>query len=95
MLAENERDIEFLKGKIALEKSAASRPSFLAANELRALEPCIGDVASPRMVPGEGKINPLKRHLRRGGQGQGAGGALPARAATSWPSNATARTGRF
>src|SRR5918993_274222 len=61
MLAENERDIEFLKGKIALEKSRGIEAELIGANELRALEPCIGDVAiAAEWCPGEGKINPLK-----------------------------------
>jgi D-hydroxyproline dehydrogenase subunit alpha len=61
MLAENERDIEFLKGKIALEKSRGVEAELLGANDLRALEPCIGDVAiAAEWCPGEGKINPLK-----------------------------------
>ena len=61
MLAENERDIEFLKGKIALEKSRGIEAELLGANELRALEPCIGDSAiAAEWCPGEGKINPLK-----------------------------------
>ena len=61
MLAENERDIDFLKGKIALEKSRGIEAELIGANELRALEPCIGDVAiAAEWCPGEGKINPLK-----------------------------------
>jgi len=61
MLAESERDIEFLKGKIALEKSRGIEAELIGANELRALEPCIGDVAiAAEWCPGEGKINPLK-----------------------------------
>jgi glycine/D-amino acid oxidase-like deaminating enzyme len=61
MLAENERDIEFLKGKIALEKSRGIEAELLGTNELRALEPCIGDTAiAAEWCPGEGKINPLK-----------------------------------
>src|SRR6266851_3334879 len=61
MLAENERDIEFLKGKIALEKSRGIEAELIGTNELRALEPCIGDVAiAAEWCPGEGKINPLK-----------------------------------
>jgi glycine/D-amino acid oxidase-like deaminating enzyme/bacterioferritin-associated ferredoxin len=61
MLAENDRDIEFLKGKIALEKSRGIEAELLGANELRAMEPCIGDVAvAAEWCPGEGKINPLK-----------------------------------
>ena len=61
MLAESERDIEFLKGKIALEKSRGIEAELIGANELRALEPCIGDAAiAAEWCPGEGKINPLK-----------------------------------
>ena len=61
MLAENERDVAFLKGKIALEKSRGIEAELLGVNELRALEPCIGDVAiAAEWCPGEGKINPLK-----------------------------------
>ena len=61
MLAENERDIEFLKGKIALERSRGIEAELIGANELHALEPCIGDVAiAAEWCPGEGKINPLK-----------------------------------
>src|SRR4030081_1963770 len=61
MLAESERDIAFLKGKIALEQSRGIEAELLGANELRALEPCIGDVAiAAEWCPGEGKINPLK-----------------------------------
>lgn len=61
MLAESERDIEFLKGKIALEKSRGIEAELIGANELRALEPCIGEhVVAAEWCPGEGKINPLK-----------------------------------
>ena len=68
MLAESERDIAFLKGKIALEKSRGIEAELIGANELRRLEPCIGDVAiAAEWCPGEGKINPLRGHLCRGG----------------------------
>lgn len=61
MLAESARDIEFLKGKIALEKSRGVDAELIGANELRALEPCIGEAAiAAEWCPGEGKINPLK-----------------------------------
>ena len=61
MLAENERDVAFLKAKIALEKSRGIEAGLLGANELRALEPCIGEAAiAAEWCPGEGKINPLK-----------------------------------
>jgi glycine/D-amino acid oxidase-like deaminating enzyme len=61
MLGESDRDIDFLKGKIALEKSRGIEAELIGANELRALEPCIGDVAiAAEWCPGEGKINPLK-----------------------------------
>ena len=61
MLAESARDVEFLKGKIALEKSRGIEAELIGANELRAMEPCIGEVAlAAEWCPGEGKINPLK-----------------------------------
>jgi glycine/D-amino acid oxidase-like deaminating enzyme len=61
MLAETERDIEILKGKIALEKSRGVEAELIGGHELRQLEPCIGDVAiAAEWCPGEGKINPLK-----------------------------------
>jgi glycine/D-amino acid oxidase-like deaminating enzyme len=61
MLAETERDIAFLKGKIALEKNRGIEADLIGPNELRALEPCIGDIAiAAEWCPGEGKINPLK-----------------------------------
>ena len=61
MLAETERDIEILKGKIALEKSRGVEAELIGANELRQLEPCIGDAAiAAEWCPGEGKINPLE-----------------------------------
>ena len=61
MLAETERDLAILKGKIALEKSRGIEAELIGANELRQLEPCIGDVAiGAEWCPGEGKINPLK-----------------------------------
>jgi glycine/D-amino acid oxidase-like deaminating enzyme len=61
MLAETARDVEILKGKIALEKSRGIEAELIGGNELRELEPCIGDVAiAAEWCPGEGKINPLK-----------------------------------
>jgi glycine/D-amino acid oxidase-like deaminating enzyme len=61
MLAETQRDIDFLKAKIALEKSRGIEAELLGANELRQLEPAIGDVAiAAEWCPGEGKINPLR-----------------------------------
>jgi glycine/D-amino acid oxidase-like deaminating enzyme len=60
MVAENERDAAFLKAKIALEKSRGIEAEFIGANELRALEPAVGDVAiAAEWCPAEGKINPL------------------------------------
>ena len=60
MLAERERDVAFLQAKIALEKSHGIEAEFVGANELRALEPAVGDVAiGAEWCPGEGKINPL------------------------------------
>jgi glycine/D-amino acid oxidase-like deaminating enzyme len=61
MLAESASDIEILKGKIALEKSRGIEAELIGANELRQLEPCIGEAAiAAEWCPGEGKINPLK-----------------------------------
>ena len=60
MLAETERDVAFLKAKIGLEKSRGIETELLGANELRRLEPAVGDVAiAAEWCPGEGKINPL------------------------------------
>lgn len=61
MLGESERDIEFLKGKIALERSRGIEAELIGANELRRMEPCIGEAAiAAEWCPGEGKINPLR-----------------------------------
>jgi glycine/D-amino acid oxidase-like deaminating enzyme len=61
MLAETARDVEILKGKIALEKSRGIEAEMIGASELRQLEPGIGDAAiAAEWCPGEGKINPLK-----------------------------------
>ena len=61
MLGESERDIEFLKGKIALEKSRGVDAELIGANELRRMEPSIGETAiAAEWCPGEGKINPLR-----------------------------------
>ncbi|MBN9089397.1 MAG: FAD-dependent oxidoreductase [Reyranella sp.] len=61
MLGESERDIAFLKGKIALEKSRGIEAELIDGNELRRLEPAIGETAiAAEWCPGEGKINPLR-----------------------------------
>ena len=61
MLGENARDLEVLKAKVALERSHGIEAEMIGANELRELEPCIGEVAiGAEWCPGEGKINPLK-----------------------------------
>jgi glycine/D-amino acid oxidase-like deaminating enzyme len=61
MLAETDEDVAFLKAKIELEKSRGIEAELIGANELRQLEPCIGDVAiAAEWCPGEGKINPLR-----------------------------------
>src|SRR6185437_5246884 len=61
MLGESERDIEFLEGKIALEKSRGIEAELIGADELRRMEPCIGESAiAAEWCPGEGKINPLR-----------------------------------
>jgi D-hydroxyproline dehydrogenase subunit alpha len=60
MLAETERDVAFLKAKIDLEKSRGIEAELLDANDLRRLEPAVGDVAiAAEWCPSEGKINPL------------------------------------
>jgi len=61
MLAENDDDVAFLRAKIELERSRGIEAELIGANELRKLEPCIGDVAiAAEWCPGEGKINPLR-----------------------------------
>jgi glycine/D-amino acid oxidase-like deaminating enzyme len=61
MLGESERDIDFLKGKIALEKSRGIAAELIGGNELRRMEPAIGETAiAAEWCPGEGKINPLR-----------------------------------
>jgi glycine/D-amino acid oxidase-like deaminating enzyme len=61
MLGESERDIAFLKGKIALEKSRGIEAELIDGSELRRLEPAIGEAAiAAEWCPGEGKINPLR-----------------------------------
>jgi glycine/D-amino acid oxidase-like deaminating enzyme len=61
MLAETERDVERLRGKIALENSRGIEAELIGANELRRLEPGIGEQAiAAEWCPGEGKINPLR-----------------------------------
>ena len=60
MLAETERDVEFLKAKIAIERAHGVEAELIGANELRRLEPGVSDVAiAAEWCPGEGKINPL------------------------------------
>lgn len=60
MLAENARDVEFLKAKIAIERQHGVEAELIGANELRRLEPGVSDVAiAAEWCPGEGKINPL------------------------------------
>jgi glycine/D-amino acid oxidase-like deaminating enzyme/bacterioferritin-associated ferredoxin len=59
MVAESERDVAFLKAKIEVERSRGIDAELVGANELRALEPAVGDVAiAAEWCPGEGKINP-------------------------------------
>lgn len=61
MLGETERDIELLRGKIAFERSRGIDAELIGKDELRRLEPCIGDtVIAAEWCPGEGKINPLR-----------------------------------
>jgi glycine/D-amino acid oxidase-like deaminating enzyme len=59
MVAEDERDVAFLKAKIEVERSRGIEAELVGANELRSLEPAVGDVAiAAEWCPGEGKINP-------------------------------------
>jgi len=61
MLGERERDIEFLKAKIALEKRRGVEAELIGRNELHRMEPSIGEAAiAAEWCPGEGKINPLR-----------------------------------
>ena len=61
MVGETARDVEFLKAKIALERSRGIEAELIGANELRQLEPAIGDAAiAAEWCPAEGKINPLR-----------------------------------
>lgn len=61
MVGETARDVEFLKAKIALERSRGIEAELIGANELRQLEPAIGDIAiAAEWCPAEGKINPLR-----------------------------------
>jgi glycine/D-amino acid oxidase-like deaminating enzyme len=61
MLGESDRDIEFLRGKIALERSRGIEAELIGGNELRRMEPAIGETAiAAEWCPGEGKINPLR-----------------------------------
>ena len=80
MLGESERDIEFLKGKIALEKSRGIEAELIGGNELRRMEPCVGETAiAAEWCPRRRQDQSTARHLRRDRQGQGAGRALSAR----------------
>ncbi|HTR84808.1 MAG TPA: FAD-dependent oxidoreductase [Reyranella sp.] len=61
MVAETEQDVALLKGKVALERSRGIEAHVIGADELRRLEPAIGDSAiAAEWCPGEGKINPLR-----------------------------------
>jgi glycine/D-amino acid oxidase-like deaminating enzyme len=61
MIAETEQDVALLKGKVALERLHGVEAHVVGADELRRLEPAIGDCAiAAEWCPGEGKINPLR-----------------------------------
>jgi D-hydroxyproline dehydrogenase subunit alpha len=61
MVAETEQEVGLLKGKIALETSRGIEAELIGTNELRQLEPGVGDSAiAAEWCPGEGKINPLR-----------------------------------
>jgi glycine/D-amino acid oxidase-like deaminating enzyme len=60
-LGESERDVELLKGKIALERSRGIAAELIGRDELRRMEPAIGEAAiAAEWCPAEGKINPLR-----------------------------------
>ncbi len=82
MLAETERDIEFLKGKIALEKQPRYRGrAHRCQRAARAWSRASSDVAiAAEWCPGEGKINPLKATYAVVAKRQGAGRASGAAA---------------
>jgi hypothetical protein len=93
MLAENDDDVAFLRAKIELERSRGIEAELIGANELRQLEPCIGDVAiAAEWCPGEGKINPLQRDLRVVSRAKTLG-RVSGVAATSWPSSSSTGIG--
>ena len=74
MLAETERDVAFLKAKIELERRRGIEAELIGANELRQLEPAIGDVAiAAEWCPAEGKINPLLGTYAVAGRAQALG----------------------
>jgi glycine/D-amino acid oxidase-like deaminating enzyme len=61
MLGESERDIEFLRARSRWRRAAAIEAELIGGNELRRMEPCIGETAiAAEWCPGEGKINPLR-----------------------------------
>src|SRR5262249_44976877 len=61
MLAETEEEVAHLRAKVDFEKSRGIEAELIGGNELRKLEPCIGDAAiAAEWCPGEGKINPLR-----------------------------------
>jgi len=61
MIAETEQDVALLKGKVELERRHGVEAHVVDADELRRLEPAIGESAiAAEWCPGEGKINPLR-----------------------------------
>jgi glycine/D-amino acid oxidase-like deaminating enzyme/bacterioferritin-associated ferredoxin len=61
MLADNEDDLEFLRGKAALEREFGVDTQLLSAAETRAMLPGVAEhIAGSAYCAGEGKINPMR-----------------------------------
>jgi len=60
MVAESEQGLEFLRSKVALERSFGIEAELIGAAELRRLAPNLSEqLIGAEFCPGEGKINPL------------------------------------
>ena len=84
MVAETERDLDFLRAKTAVECAMGIDCELIGAADLRALEPALSErFLGAALCPGEGKINPLlaTQAILRGARAAGA--RLLGRAAVS------------
>ncbi len=60
MVAETERDLDFLRAKTAVERAQGLESEVIGAAALRALEPALSErFLGASLCPAEGKINPL------------------------------------